>query len=142
VSSAFGDARTISASNQAKNIMKKLVDKDIFDEQRDVWSLGAALGIAQGKAFEGDGRTTFQNINSLDSERVFAAIMVGLYPKASPEERVKKLVDHAEWGIREIWRKDQNGTLDFSKMIPTLGLKGLDFTSPISKRWKRRVKRT
>jgi hypothetical protein len=34
------------------------------------------------------------------------------------EERIKKLVNHAEWGIREIARKEENGTLDFSALIP------------------------
>ncbi|MHA1227165.1 MAG: hypothetical protein ACTSPV_10530 [Candidatus Hodarchaeales archaeon] len=119
MSTAFGDARTIPASDTAKNYMKQLVAKDIFDEQRDVWRLGASLGIALGETYEKGKRGTFQNINSLDPERIFAAIMVGLYPDASPEERLKKLVDHAEWGIREIYRREQNGTLDFSK----LGLK-------------------
>lgn len=116
MSTAFGDARTVPASNTAKNYMKQLVAKDIFNEQRDVWKLGASLGISTGKTHEKGNRGTFQNINSLDPERIFAAIMVGLYPNLSPEERLKKLVDHAEWGIREIYNREQKGTLDFSQL--------------------------
>ncbi len=100
MSTAFGDARTIPASDEAKRIMNQLKAKELFPEQRDVWTLGAALG--------------------LDSEETFAAVMLGRYPDMSSEERLKKLVDHAEWGIREIWRKHENGTLDFS----TLGTSG------------------
>ncbi len=96
--------------------MKQIVAKDIFDEQRDLWKLGAALGIALGKVHEHGKRETFQNVNSLDPDGIFRAIMFGLYPDASPKERAKKLVDHAEWGIREIFRREQNGTLDFSKL--------------------------
>ena len=116
MSSAFGDIRTLPASKVAKTHMKQLVSKDLFSEQRDVWTLGAALGIASGKTYERGNRGTFQNVNSLDSEGIFSAIMFGLYPNASPKERAKKLVDHAEWGIREIFRREQNGTLDFAKL--------------------------
>lgn len=98
--------------------MKQLENKKLFSEQRDVWRLGAAIGIAQNKVYENDNAETFQNINSLDTEQVFAAIMLGLYPKMTPQERVKKLISHAEWGIREIERKVKIDTLDFS----TLGL--------------------
>jgi len=117
--SAFGEARTLPATEQAKTIMKQLVNKNLFADQRHVWNLGAALGLAMGQVYEKGERGTFQNINSLDPEGIFAAIMVGKYPSLTPEERRKKLVDHAEWGIREIMRKEQNGTLDFS----TLGIK-------------------
>lgn len=113
---AFGDARTFSASDVAKKMMKELNSKLLFKEQRDVWMLGAALGIAAGKMVEESKRETFQNVNSLDPDGVFAAIMIGLYSTMTPEERVNRLVDHAEWGIREIYRMDKNGTLDFSKL--------------------------
>ncbi len=98
--------------------MKQLENKKLFDEQRDVWRLGAAIGIAQNEVYESEKKDTFQNINTLDTDQVFAAIMLGLYPDMSPEERLKKLISHAEWGIREINRKEKIGTLDFS----TLGL--------------------
>ncbi|MCL4480194.1 MAG: helix-turn-helix domain-containing protein [Candidatus Thermoplasmatota archaeon] len=113
---AFGEARTIPASNETKEIMKQLETKGIFDQQRDVWMLGAALGISTGQTFEGASRETFQNINSLDPEGIFAAIMTGLHPDLLPDQRLKKLVDYAEWGIREISRKDKNGTLDFTSL--------------------------
>lgn len=118
MSVAFGDSRTIPASDLAKNHMKQLVAAGIFEEQRDVWRLGAALGIATGQTYESGNRGTFQNVNSLDTEEIFGAVMVGLYSTISPDERLKKLVDHAEWGIREIHRKHENGTLDLS----TIGL--------------------
>jgi hypothetical protein len=117
---AFGESRTVPASDQAKVLMKQLVSKGIFDEQRDVWTLGASLGIARGEIYISGNRGTFQNINSLDPEAVFAAIMIGLYPNLAPEDRLRKLVDHAEWGIREISKKIDNGTLDWS----TLGIRG------------------
>ena len=114
---AFGDARTIPASQTAKKYMKRLVDKaEFFAQQRDVWTLGAALGIALGKTYEKGARGTFQNVNSLDPEGTFAAMVIGLYPDLSPEQRLKRLVDHAEWGIREIHRKYENGTLDWSTL--------------------------
>jgi len=116
MSIGFGDVRTIPASKPAKNIMKQLENKKIFDKQLDVWRLGAALGIAHNKVHDGEKRDTFQNINSLDTEQVFAAIMLGLYPNMTPEDRVKKLVDHAEWGIRELSRKVKIDTLDFSTL--------------------------
>ncbi len=114
---AFGDARTIPASDTAKKYMKHLVDKaEFFSQQRDVWTLGAALGFALGKTYEKGKRGTFQNVNSLDPEGNFAAVAIGLYPNLSPEERLKRLVNHAEWGIREIHRKYENGTLDWSTL--------------------------
>ena len=116
MSAAFGEARTIPASNEAKKIMKKLVSKDLFAEQRDVWTMGASLGIALGESLQEGKRGTFENINSLDPDGVFAATMTGLYPDSKPEERLKKLADFAEWGIREIGRKEENGTLDFSEI--------------------------
>jgi hypothetical protein len=116
MSSVFGEARTVPASEPAKKIMKTLVARNLFAEQRDVWTLGASLGISQGQIYEEGKRETFQNINGIDPDRVFAAIMIGLNPDSSAEERFKKLVNHAEWGIRELWRKEENGTLDFSVM--------------------------
>ncbi|MHA1882233.1 MAG: hypothetical protein ACTSUO_04230 [Candidatus Thorarchaeota archaeon] len=116
MNTAFGDSRTVPATEMAKIIMKQLQNKDLFKEQRDVWKLGAALGISLGKTIEEGKRDTFQNINSLDDEGVFAAVILGLYPDLSPEERLKKLVDHAEWGIRELSRREKIGTLDWSKL--------------------------
>lgn len=116
MSSAFGDIRTLPATSKAKSYMKQLVEKGLFSEQRDVWTLGAALGIALGKTYEQGKRGTFQNVNSLDSEGIFSAIMIGQHPNISPKERAKKLVDYAEWGIREIARREKNGTLNFVKL--------------------------
>ena len=116
MSSAFGEARTIPASNETKKIMKRLVSKDLFAEQRDVWTLGASLGIALGESLPEGKRGTFENINSLDPDGVFAAMMTGLYPDLKPEVRLKKLTDFAEWGIRELGRKEENGTLDLSEI--------------------------
>jgi len=110
---AFGKAITIPASDNAKTQMKQLVTQELFKEQRDVWRLGASLGITKGRTKEVEKRDTFQNVNSLDPDGIFAAIMLGLYPNLKPEERVKKLVDHAEWGINEIAHQNDIGTLDF-----------------------------
>ncbi|NMC57799.1 MAG: hypothetical protein GYA51_00165 [Candidatus Methanofastidiosa archaeon] len=120
-----GEFRTLPASNMAKKIMKELATSDKFKEQRDVWRLGAALGIVCGKtrividnAQDEEKRETFQNVNSLDPDRILYAVMMGLHPEKNTDERFKLLVDHAEWGIREIYRKYKIGTLDWS----TLGL--------------------
>ncbi len=59
---------------------------------------------------------TFENINSLDPEGILAATMIGLYPDLSPKERMMLLVEHAEWGINEIHRMEEIGTLDFTKL--------------------------
>ena len=115
---AFGDAVTVPASQRAKKQMKQLVAKGIFNEQRDVWRMGASLGIATSNYVASGKRETFQNVNSLDPDEIFAAVMMGLYPQAAPEDRLKKLVDHAEWGIDEIFRRIEIGTIDW----PTLGL--------------------
>jgi len=116
MSSAFGDIRTLPASDKAKQHMKHLVNSKLFNEQRDVWTLGASLGLALGKTHEQGKRGTFQNVNSLDPDGIFSAIMLGLYPDLNPKLRVKKLIDHAEWGIREIARREKNGTLDLVKL--------------------------
>ena len=112
---SLGDIRTLPASKQAKDMMKQLTSKGLFKDQRDVWSLGAALGIAYGKTHEEGARGTFQNINSLDPDGVFRAVVYGLYPDMDPKDRAAILVNHAEWGIREIHRREKNGTLDFSE---------------------------
>lgn len=115
MSDSIGDVRTLPASKQAKDQMKQLTSKGLFREQRDVWTLGASLGIAYGKTLDDGDRETFQNINSLDPDGVFRAVISGLYPDIEPKERAVKLVNHAEWGIREIYRRDKNGTLDFTE---------------------------
>ena len=119
MSQGFGDTRTIPASDQAKKYMKQLVAHGIFDEMRDVWRLGASMGISMGQTLEAKDMGTFQNVNSLDTEGIFVAVMVGLYPDLSSDELLKKLVGHAEWGIREIHRRHQNGTLDWA----TIGMR-------------------
>ncbi|MHA1401759.1 MAG: hypothetical protein ACTSQE_15515 [Candidatus Heimdallarchaeaceae archaeon] len=114
MSIAFGQLRTIPATDKAKEIMRLFVSKEIFNEQRDVWQLGAALGISHGEQYTKDKRETFQNVNSLDPEGIFGAIVLGMYPDATDSERLNQLVDYAEWGIRELYERDQRGTLDFS----------------------------
>jgi hypothetical protein len=116
MSEAFENVRTLPASKGAKTKMKQLVSLGLFSEQRDVWRLGAALGIALGQVKKGGTRETFQNVNSLDTDGIFAAVMVGLYPDMKPDERAKKLVDYAEWGIDEIARRQKIGTLDLSEL--------------------------
>lgn len=116
MSTAFGDARTVPATAEAKNLLKQLAKTGLFKEQRDVWQLGAAWGIRTGKAYTEGKRETYQNINSLDPESLFAAVMLGRYPDLTPEQRLKKLVDHAEWGVREINRRYANATLDLSTL--------------------------
>ena len=119
MSQAFGESRTVPASKDAKDLMKQLVAKGLFEQQRDVWRLGAAIGMAERKTHEKGARETFQNINSLDPEEVLAAVMLGRFPDLTPEARLKKLVDFAEWGIREISRKQENGTLDWAAYAAT-----------------------
>jgi len=116
VSIAFGDFRTIPITEDGRKILNQLVTKNIFNDMRHGWQLGAALGISTGEVHKTGSRGTFQNVNSLDPEGIFAAIMVGLYPEIDPKDRRDKLVDHAEWGIREIQRKEKNGTLDFETL--------------------------
>lgn len=114
---AFGEAVTIPVSQASKNQMKQLITQGLFKEQRDVWRLGTALGISKGKTREIKRRETFQNINSLDPEGIFSAIMLGLFPEKSPKERVDLLVEYAEWGINEIFHQNEIGTLDFTNFI-------------------------
>lgn len=96
--------------------MKQMQTQGLFKEQRDAWRLGASLGIAKNQTIESRKRETFQNINSLDPESIFAAIMLGLHPDLTPKERVKKLVDYAEWGINELARQNDIGILDFTNL--------------------------
>lgn len=136
MSDAFGDMRTFPASDRAKKQMKELVSKGLFHEQGDVWRLGAALGILSNQGGVKGKRETFQNVNSLDPDGILAAIMIGLYPDMPSEERGKKLVNYAEWGIDQIYHKAEIGTLDFSH----LGVVGTKDTSgqrvvPKVKKW-------
>lgn len=99
--------------------MKYLTTKGLFLEMRDVWTLGAALGIVHGKTLEQEKqgkRGTFQRTNSLDPDGILSSVMLALFPELDPKEMSEKLVDFAEWGIREIERQERNGTLDFSKL--------------------------
>jgi hypothetical protein len=114
---AFGEAVTIPVSQTSKNQMKQLISQGLFKEQRDIWRLGAALGISKGKRKKIQKRETFQNINSLDPDGIFSAIMLGLFLDKSAKERVDLLVEYAEWGINEIYHQNEIGTLDFAAFI-------------------------
>ena len=114
---AFGETVTIPVSKKSKTQMKQLVTLGLFKEQRDVWRLGTALGISKGKKKKIKKRETFQNINSLDPDGIFSAIMIGLHPDNAPKERVDILIKHAEWGINEISHQNLIGTLDFTKFV-------------------------
>ncbi len=114
---AFGETVTIPVSKKSKKQMKHLVAQGLFKEQRDVWRLGAALGISKGNIKKVNKRDTFQNINSLDPEGIISAIMLGLYQDKDPKERVRLLIEHAEWGINEIYNQNNIGTLDFADFL-------------------------
>lgn len=113
----FGDARVISASELAKSQMGQLKAKGYFKDLGDIWRLGASLGISCRKTLdERKDADTFESINSLDPEGVFAAIMISLHPNLTSKERLSLLAQYAEWGINEIHRKEEIGTLDFSRL--------------------------
>jgi len=116
MSQAFGDKITLPASKRAKEQMNELKSSELFGELRDVWILGASLGIAANGKLSGDARETFQNVNTLDPDGILAAIMIGLYPDITSDERVKILVDHAEWGIDMMHKQYKNGILDLLKL--------------------------
>ena len=111
-----------SASEEAKNMMKELSEiSGIFSQMSDVWRWGAALAILENAkiddAIKNKKRTTIYAVDTIDPEGIFSAIMISLFPDMEPEERKKKLEDFAEWGIREIYRRYKNGTLNFSKIL-------------------------
>lgn len=114
--STFGGASVVSHSEDAKKIMESLQNKGYFKELRDVWKLAAALGIARGETYEDDNRGTFVTLTTIDKDEYFGALILGLYPDLSPEERFKKFMNHFEWGIRELERREKNGTLDFQEL--------------------------
>lgn len=119
MSFAFGDIRTLQVSDKARAIMRDFIERAVVDEQRTIWMLGASLGITHDRECDDEcqgRRSTFQNINSLDPDGVFAAYLLGKYPGYSPERRVKKLVNHAEWGIRYIAELDEANALNISKL--------------------------
>lgn len=105
------------ATDNAKSQMKQLKSLSLFKEQGDIWRLGAALGISQGQWKETGKKGTFQTIESLDPEGIFSAIMIALYPDASPEERYQKIIGHAEWGVNEIYQQNKIGTFNFIDII-------------------------
>ena len=96
--------------------MRQLVNKGLFREQRDVWTLGCALGIASGKEIPFEDGVTFSRLDGLDEKGEFQTIMLNKFPDLSPADRRKKMLNNVEWGIREIYKKEQIGTLDFSNL--------------------------
>ena len=112
---AFDDrSRTISVSHEVREMMRQLVNKGLFNEQRDVWTLGCALGIATGEEIPFSDGVTFSRLDGLDENSEFQVIMLNEYPDLSPADRRKKMLNHVEWGVREIYRKEQISSLDFS----------------------------
>ena len=113
LSETFGSKRTISVSQESKDKMQRLASLGIFKEKRDIWRLGVAWAISKDEKKKPKDSTTFQNINSLDSDGIITAIMQALYEDKTSDERYNLLLEYAEWGIYELDRLDKISSLDF-----------------------------
>jgi len=119
------DRGTVGLSENSHAMLKTLADEH-FSEMTHGYRFAIALALAMGSSghdFDGEKRRTFINVGTLDRDHALKQLILLLYDCEESEaygvaERL------AEWGVREMARRDEAGELDFASLIEEAGTAG------------------
>ncbi len=91
-----------------RDAYNKIVDSDNsnkFSRQIDAFHAAVAIGIRTGLAASteyGENREELANMYSIDQEGILWALISSLHYDASGDERFKKLMNYADYGIERL----------------------------------------
>jgi hypothetical protein len=107
----------VGLSKEAHAKMMRLKEAGYFNEMADAYRFAVAIALAHGGATtEFAERQNFLNVGSLDRDgSLYTAVAVLRRPtNEHPYRTVERL---ATWGIEELDRRAQHGTLSFTEIL-------------------------
>lgn len=116
--SVMNEPTSIGLSDNAHAVLKRLKEDGHFAEMVDAYRFGIALALAHGVAPEEptQSRTTIFSVATVDPDReIEAAVRLILGNKDIPIYRMCERL--AEWGVSELGRRAETGTLDVGTML-------------------------
>jgi hypothetical protein len=108
---------TVGLSAQGHDGLKRLKEFGYFNEMTDAYRFAIALGIAHEMKSPGAGpRSTILNVGTLDPDKALYNAIKSL--SLSREEPVYTLAEqYAEWGVAEMTREADKGTLSLASLL-------------------------
>lgn len=108
----------IGLSERTHPLLKRLKDDGHFAEMADAYRFGVALALAQGvqpDEISGTRQTVF-SVATIDPDREMATAVRTILGDdgSSIYRRVERL---AEWGVRELARRAEDGEIDFAGLL-------------------------
>lgn len=117
----MADRTTVGLSTEAHSMLQALKEHEVFAEMLDGYRFAISLAIASGSSGASikGGKNTFVNVGTLDKDgnlrRVISAML-----RCPLEEAYDKAELLAEWGVRELDRRLQDGILDVAELLEEL----------------------
>lgn len=109
------DRATLGLTSGTLALLRRMEAEQVFGEMRDGYRFGIAYAIAHGEiAPDGLRYETYIGLNSLDPDGSLKTAIEELYPGDRPYVIAQRL---AEWGVAEIGRMHEAGTLRFTDLI-------------------------
>jgi hypothetical protein len=108
---------TVGLSAQGHDGLKRLKEHEYFNEMADAYRFAIALGVAHDLRSPGAGpRTTIFNVGTLDPDRAIFNSIKSLNPD-SQEPFYSLAEQYAEWGVAEMTREADKGTLSLAALL-------------------------
>lgn len=116
--STVNEPTMIGLSERSHLLLRRLKDDGHFAEMADAYRFGVALALAHGVVPEeiSGTRTTVFSVATIDPDREIAtAVRTILGDDGSSLYR--KMERLAEWGVRELSRRAEDGEIDFAGLL-------------------------
>lgn len=108
----------IGLSDRAHQLLKRLKDDGHFAEMADAYRFGVALALAHNVTPQEiiGSRTTVFSVATIDPDREIATAVKTILRDdgISIYRKVERL---AEWGVRELARRAEDGEIDFAALL-------------------------
>jgi hypothetical protein len=117
----MADRTTVGLSTEAHSMLQALKEHELFAEMLDGYRFAISLAIASGSSGTPitGGKNTFVNVGTLDKDGALRQIIAALF-QCPLEESYDKAELLAEWGVRELDRRFQDGSLDVAELLKEL----------------------
>lgn len=110
---------TVGLSQEGKIRLSRLKEDGHFSEMMDAYRFAVGLAIAYGAISEKKNTSTIFNVGSLDSDRSLYTVVKEL--RLESGEPVYKTIERlAEWGVEELSKLAESGSINFSKIFADL----------------------
>lgn len=117
---------TVGLTKGTRELLRGMEAQGVFGEMRDGYRFGIGFAIAHHQiAPDGLSYETYLGTNSLDPDGALKTAIEELYPGEPPYTTAQRL---AEWGVAQIGRMHEAGTLRFADIV--IDLQGLSLEPP------------